>query len=394
LTRIVITGYGVKAPGVSNRDEFRKVLEKGICTQEVLQGIGPKNSSIVCGVIHENFEIISGKKYNRYPRVSQLAIAATVDAVEMAGLHNLNDCRIAVIIGTSTGGYREFESSITYTTNDTYENFPYWTAGLVNMHSVSSAVAAHLGIKPQAFTLSTGCTASTDAVLMGQLLLESNKADVCIVGGAETPLSRIVIYSLARLNLLPIDMDVNQSGVPFSSKHNGFVISEGAGVLILEREVDAVSRKAPILGVIHPVSTNNDGVSINGMDRTGKTMISALKNAIGDITPTYINSQALGLKDNDRIDSIAHQTLFGTSIPITSIKGMIGHAFGASGALQIISSLLSIEHGFIPPTIKSSGEGYSHLPIVFQTRYCEVSHVAITSHGYGGNNACVLLSKY
>ncbi|MFC4769559.1 beta-ketoacyl-[acyl-carrier-protein] synthase family protein [Effusibacillus consociatus] len=394
MGKVVVTGYGIKAPGVRNKQEFKDVLEQGICTQEVLQGIGPNGSDLICGVIHDRFEKINGRNYKHHPRASRLAVAAADDAIEMAGLRDLRGRRVAILIGSSTSGLAEFEAAAALSTNDQFKKFPFWTAGLVNMHSVSSAVAGHLGIQAQVFTLSTGCTASSDALLLGKLLLESGQSDVCIAGGAEAPFSSVVLYSFAKLNSLPINQGIHQAGVPFSSATEGFVMSEGAAVLILEREADAISRDASIFGIVNRGSANNDGLSINRSDQTGNNMISALRDAVGSIVPTYVNSQALGLNENDTVESIAHRTLFGTSVPITSIKGMIGHAFGASGGMQIVSALLSMEYGFIPPTSKTSGEGYGDLPIVLQTRYCEVRHVAITTHGYGGNNACLLVSKY
>jgi 3-oxoacyl-(acyl-carrier-protein) synthase len=101
-------------------------------------------------------------------------------------------------------------------------------------------------------------------------------------------------------------------------------------------------------------------------DTSGRLMTSALKGAIGDCIPTYVNSQALGLVQNDMIEYITHSNLFGSTVPITSIKGMTGHMFGAMGAIQVVSSLLSMEYGFIPPTIKTSGDGFNDLPIVIR----------------------------
>ena len=94
-------------------------------------------------------------------------------------------------------------------------------------------------------------------------------------------------------------------------------------------------------------------------------MLQALRTAVGGHTPTYVNSQALGLKVNDRIESIVHETLFGPSVPITPIKGMTGHTLGSMGVIRVISSLLSLEYAFIPPTIKTNAEGFEDLPIVF-----------------------------
>jgi 3-oxoacyl-(acyl-carrier-protein) synthase len=394
VQKIVITGYGIKAPMIDNKHQFKEVIEKGICTHEILMGQGPKGSDIVCGVIHNEFELISGRNYKNHPRFSRLAVAAATDAIEQAGLHDLKGVRVAVIMGTSVGGIIDVEKGFELSNNQQYRNFPSLAAGLGNYHSASSAISAHFGINGISFTLSTGCTASTDAIIMGKLLLDSGQVDVCIVGGADAPICPFSIYSFSKLRALSTSGDINQAGVPFSENHEGFVMSEGAGVIILERESDALRRNASIWGVLENGYSNNDSVSIYQSDPSGESMINALKETVGSLLPTYVNSQALGLRANDRVDSIAHQKLFGHSVPITSIKGMIGHSLGAVGALQVISALVSMEYSFIPPTINTSGYGYEQLPIVFETQYCQVDRVAITSHGYGGNNSCVLLSQY
>jgi 3-oxoacyl-(acyl-carrier-protein) synthase len=148
------------------------------------------------------------------------------------------------------------------------------------------------------------------------------------------------------------------------------------------------------LGASQRESSNNEAQPMLKSDTTGTLMTAALKSAIGDTIPTYVNSQALGLVQNDMIEYISHTNLFGSSVPITSIKGMTGHMFGSMGAIQVVSSLLSMEYGFIPPTMKTTGDGFNDLPIVFETKYQKVESVAITNHGVSGNNTCLLMTKH
>jgi 3-oxoacyl-(acyl-carrier-protein) synthase len=394
VQKVVITGYGIKAPMIDNKNQFKEVLEKGICTHELLMGQGTNGSDLVCGIIHNEFEQIRGRDYKRYPRFSRLAVAAAADALEHAGLSDLSNVRAAVVIGTSVGGLIDIEKGSVFSNSEQFKKFPLLAAGSGNYHSASSAISAHFKTHGVSLTVSTGCTASTDAIIMGKLLLESGQADVCIVGGVDAPISPFSIYSFSKLKALSTSVNINEAGVPFSKKHEGFVMSEGAGVLILERECDALRRNASIMGVLENGFSNNDAVSIYQSDNTGESMFKALKETVGNVLPTYVNSQALGLRANDMIDSLVHEKLFGSSVPISSIKGMIGHSFGAIGVLQVISAALSFEYGFIPPTINTTGNGYEHLPIVFETQYCQVDNVAVTSHGYGGNNSCLLLSRY
>ncbi|WP_066051231.1 beta-ketoacyl synthase N-terminal-like domain-containing protein [Robertmurraya korlensis] len=391
MDRIVITGYGVKAPGVSNINEMKDVLEQGICTQEILHGRGSNGSNIVCGVVHEDLNLISGQNYKRYPRVAQLGIAAAEEAYQMANLRNDDFARVAVIMGTSGGGILDVEKFSNHGSN--LRKVPIQYVPIGDPHTLSSGITKHLGINGQAYTISTGCTASLDAILMGKLMLEAGHVDICIVGGSDALLSDWITYGFLKTGAIAENVEIEETGVPFSVAHNGFVKSEGAAVVILERKKDAEARGTKIWGQVRGVASNNEALSMLQSDPTGTLMTAALKSAIGDTIPTYVNSQALGLKQNDKIEYITHTNLFGSSIPITSIKGMTGHTFGSMGAIQVVSSIISMEYGFIPPTIKTSGDGFHDLPIVFETKYQNVESVAITNHGVSGNNTCLLITK-
>lgn len=391
MDKIVITGYGVKAPGISNIDQLKDVLEQGICTQEILRGRGNNGSNIVCGVVHEELNTISGQNYKRYPRTARLGIAAAEEAYKMANLQNENFARVAVIMGTSGGGILEAEKFSNHGNN--LKKVPIHYIPVGDPHTLSSGITKHLGINGQAYTISTGCTASLDAILMGKLFLEAGHADICIVGGSDALLGDWITYGFLKTSTIAENVEIEETGVPFSTSHKGFVKSEGSAVVIMERNKDAESRGAKIWGQVSGGASNNEALPIMQSDASGRLMTAALKSAIGDSIPTYVNSQALGLVQNDMIEYITHSNLFGSSVPITSIKGMTGHMFGSMGAMQVVSSLLSMEYGFIPPTIKTNGDGFNDLPIVFETKYQTVESVAITNHGVSGNNTCLFMTK-
>ncbi|NYE07088.1 3-oxoacyl-[acyl-carrier-protein] synthase II [Bacillus niacini] len=391
MDKIVITGFGVKAPGISNIDQYKYVLEQGICTQEILHGRGNNGSNIVCGVVHEELDTISGQNYKRYPRTARLGIAAAEEAYKMANFQNADFARVAVIMGTSGGGMLEAEKFSNHGNN--LKKVPIHYIPVGDPHTLSSGITKHLGINGQAYTISTGCTASLDAILMGKLFLEAGHADICIVGGSDALLGDWITYGFLKTGTIAENVEIEETGVPFSTSHKGFVKSEGSAVVIMERKKDAESRGAKIWGQVSGGASNNEALPILQSDASGRLMTAALKSAIGDSLPTYVNSQALGLVQNDMIEYITHSNLFGSTVPITSIKGMTGHMFGSMGAMQVVSSLISMEYGFIPPTIKTSGDGFNDLPIVFETKYQNVESVAITNHGVSGNNTCLFMTK-
>lgn len=390
LDDIVITGYGIKGPGISDKNSFLHVLENGICTQSIYNIDNQPDSSIVAGLIDDHFQEINGEDYKRYPRSVRMAIAAAVDASAMAKLNYFQPQRIAVIMGTSAGAILEIEQ---YSMNFfDLRKTPIQGVSYADTHTLSGSVAEAIGSCGPAYTLTTGCTASLDAVSIGKLLLENGIVDACIVGGTDAPLGQWTINGFKKLRILSKETSIEQAGVPFSTEHRGFVLSEGAGVIVLERKQTAIDRNQQIYGKIERVVSRNEAQKLLRSDVTGKHMLSVFQETLGNTVPTYINSQALGIETNDQIERFIHNETFGLEVPITSIKGMIGHSFGAMGAMQIISSLLSMEYGFIPPTIKTKGIGFEELPIVYETRYQTVESVCITNHGSSGNNACLLMT--
>lgn len=391
MSEIVITGYGIKAPGVLDDISFFNVLNKGICTQSILKNDDHPDSDIVVGLIDEDFLKIKGVNYRRYPRSVRIAIAAALDASEMSNLDYYKPHRIAVVMGTSAGAILEIEKYAT----DAFDlkKFPIHGVSIVDTHTLSASVAEAIGTYGTALTVTTGCTASMDAVLIGKNLLESGSVDACIVGGTDAPLGQWTINGFKKTRLLSTESSIEKAGVPFSTEHNGFVLSEGAGVIVLERKQSAEARQQKIYGKIESVVSRNEGKRLLSSDTTGRHMLGVFQETLGNTIPTYVNSQALGIELNDQIERFILKETFGSEVPITSIKGMIGHSFGAMGAMQIISSVLSMENGFIPPTIKTTGEGFKDIPIVYETRHQAVESVCITTHGGSGNNACLLLSR-
>ena len=390
MNDIVITGYGIKAPGVLDKSTFLNVLQKGICTQSILKTANQPNSELVAGLIEESFIEIDKKNYKRHARSVRMAISAAIDACKMAKLDYFEPARVAVIMGTSAGAILEIEQ---YSSSfSELKTTPLQGVSFADTHTLSSSIAEAIGLNGPAFTLTTGCTASIDAVSIGKLLLESGSVDACIVGGTDAPLGHWTINGFKKLRALSSETTIEHAGVPFSTEHRGFVLSEGAGAIVLERRQSANARNQKIFGKIERVVSRNEGQKLLTTDTTGRHMLEVFQQTVGDTVPSYINSQALGLEANDQIERFILKETFECNVPITSIKGMIGHTFGAMGAMQIISSLISMEYGFIPPTIKTMGAGFEDIPIVFETRHQAIESICITAHGSSGNNACLLLT--
>lgn len=392
MENIVVTGMGIKAAGIANNEQFLEVLKNGTCHLSVLKSVQQSESKIVAGVVDEAFATDEFEAYKRYPRAVKMAIAAAKEAIEMANITNYPSHKIGIVLGTAAGAMKEI-AEYAQDAND-LKTMPLHGVALVDAHTLSNAVCEVIGANGTSFTIMTGCTASIDALLVGQQLIQSGVIDVCLVGGADAPLNDWTTNGFKKIRALTNETDIEKAGVPFSTSYKGFVVAEGAAVLVLEREQAAKQRQQKIYGKVERVVSRNEGLKMLRSDATGTHMLEVFQQTVGQIKPTYINSQALGMEINDRIEQKIAEQCFGNQVPITSIKGMIGHTFGAMGAMQMISSLLSIEHRFIPPTIKTDKKGFEQLPLVMETTSQDISSVVVTTHSSSGNNACVLISAY
>jgi 3-oxoacyl-(acyl-carrier-protein) synthase len=391
LTKIAVTGMGIQLPGANSIKQFTEMLDQNKCPLRLVKNIGTKkNPDLVMGVI--DYEVLTDPQFKRYSRVSKLAIVAAEEALKSAVLKNKDHKRISVLFGTSVGALPEVEELVGYASQQNLRNFPISGVSNGNIGSIAIAIGAHVQANHLQLVLGNTCTASTDAIILGKQLLEQNLTDICIVGGVDSPITRTLVYGFAKTKALAVEENVYEAGMPFSTSTKGFVISEGAGALILEREKDAVQREAEIFGFIENGFSNHDNISVFESDQTGEKMTTILKKICGGHIPTYINSQALGLMENDLVEAAAYRNCFDGSVPITTIKGLIGHPFAASGVVQTIASLISMREQFIPATFGTNKKGFESLPIVTEKKRQRVESVAVTTHGFGGSNTGLLIT--
>ncbi|MBS4210158.1 beta-ketoacyl synthase N-terminal-like domain-containing protein [Bacillus sp. FJAT-50079] len=394
--KVVCTGYGIMAPNTKNIEAFLFNLKNGVCSLEIVEQSGPKNETNIVGLIKkelEDYEI--DPKLKRLPRVTKLGIAATREAVKSAQI-DLKNKKVGLFIGTSLGasGEKIFQDSIEHGKRGDYRSIPITFSHYANYHSITAAIARSIGINGITKTITTACTSSLEAIEEALLYLRSGKVDVAIVGGTDSPITQATTYAFAKTRSLPLNQSLDEGAVPFNKNSKGFAMAEAAGAIILEREEDAVHRAAHIKGEMVEVVSNNDGIDIFSIDETGEQMLNALKEIITGRQPDYINSQALGIGTHDQIEYKCSKLLFNHQIPYSSIKSMYGNPFGVVGILQVISSFLSVQYDFIPPTIRTSKNGFEDMNIVTETKYQEIKEVAITNHGHAGNNACAYVKKY
>ena len=386
--KAVITGMGIIGSGFSNIVEFMTVLQsnKSMLKQEKYEG-----KYIYTGRVKEEQINKVHKRQEKMSKPVRMILHACKEAIEQANI-SVRDYRTAVIVGSSAGGLAEI-SKATFSLEKGKRLSPY-TIGNMNANSLSSSISAYLQLNGLALSLANSCTSGIDALNLARILIESNQMDVCIVGASDESICDPIIKGFLPHRVLQAGNNPQPSFGPFSGG-KGFSISEGAGVLIVENEQVAIQRHASILGKVEATSVTQDAISPFQSDSTGLLMEKAVAECLQENMPTYINSQALGIMENDHIEIGVYKSFFeGSKIPITSIKGTVGHAMGVSPLFQIIASLISIKKSFIPATISQEiNDYYRDYPIVTQLITEDVDRVLVTAHGYGGNNGCAMITK-
>ncbi|MEK4967352.1 beta-ketoacyl synthase N-terminal-like domain-containing protein [Cytobacillus sp. FSL R7-0696] len=381
---VVVTGMGLIGPNITSIKDFSNILKdkKTILNREEFNGV-----HIFTGRVNENDISHSYLKASKLPKSAQMLLHATDRAIEMAQIQP-RDYAAAIIVGSSGGVITEVFNHSTKL-NKGKRMSPY-AIGNMNGHTLANCLSTSLQIEGPAFSLANSCTSSLDAIHMAKILLQANEVDVCIVGGVDSTINDLVLAGFLPLRIL-------QTGETFMgpfSAGEGFAMSEGAGVLVLESEEVAVKRKKEIIGYLTESSMFQSAYSSYIADPGGRAMVKAVERTIKKGMPTYINSQALGSQANDDIEAMVYGEFFvDKGVPITSIKGNVGHAMGASGMFQVMAGLISIQEQFIPPTIRVDVGKYEQLLIVDEVIHGPVEQVLVTSQGYGGNNHAALFSK-
>ncbi len=407
--RVVITGLGIVAPNAVGKENFWAALIEGKSGVRRITRFDPTPfpTKIAGEVDLDISQFIEIKKARRMDRTTHLAMAAAKLAFTDSQL-DLVACnleRIGVILATTMAG-KGF-------TLDQYENayrakgpmkISAFTAIASFPDAAASCISLEFGLQGPSFSLSTACSSSSDALSIARDLIQKDAVDSVIVGGSDAPLFAPVFSSFCVLRALSKRNDTPEAASrPFDRLRDGFVLSEGAGVLILEDLKCALKRGAHIYGEILGVSSTCDAYHITNPDPQGQQAERALRLAIQDagIEPLdidYINAHGTSTPLNDKIETMVIKRVFGDrtkEIPVSSTKSMIGHTIAAAGALEICAAILALEKGIIHPTINQE----------VPDPECDLNYVpnkAITanpkiilknSFGFGGKNAALVIGK-
>jgi 3-oxoacyl-[acyl-carrier-protein] synthase II len=351
--------------------------------------------------------LFGSREARRMDRFTQFAVASAQQAVEAATLPLSEDCldRIGVVIGSGIGGLGTlFEQTKVFFERGPMRVSPF-TVPMMLPDSGAGMIAIRLGMRGPNFAVVTACATGTNAIGEATEVIRRGQADAMIAGGSEAVIVPISMASLGVMGALSTrNDDPQRASRPFDLDRDGFVLGEGAAVLVLEELEFAEARGAPILAEVLGYGSTNDAYHISAPAENGAGAARCMQMALDDaglLTSEidYINAHGTSTPLNDKSETAAIKTVFGEQayeVPISSTKSMTGHLLGASGAVEALICTQTLQTGILPPTINyETPDPECDLDYVPNTaRPWEVQRVMSNSFGFGGHNASIILGKY
>jgi len=355
----------------------------------------------------EPTDYISRKDARHMDRFAQLAVAASLQAVEHAGIqiNSVDEDNIGVIIGSGIGGLTTlFEQSKILLERGADRVSPFLAPMMIS-DMAAAQVSIVLGLKGPNLCTTSACSSGSDAIGVGYELIKRGDAQAVLAGGSDAIINPVGIAAFNALKAISTRNDAPQlASRPFDSERDGFVISEGAGVLVLENLTYARQRGANILAEIVGYGPSADAFHVTQPCENGAGAARAMQTALNKagLAATeidYINAHGTSTSLNDKMETRAIKTVFGDyayRVPISSTKSMLGHLIGASGAVEAAVCIMVIQHGIIPPTINLTHPDpecdLDYVPNV--ARQAQVTTALSNSFGFGGHNSVLVLRKY
>lgn len=408
--RVVITGVGVIASNGIGKEVFQEAIRLGVSGIKPVTGFDTSaiETHIAGQVLDFNAELfIDKKEIRRMERFTQMAVAASKMALHDSKL-NLDEVDMefcGVVLGTGMGSFdrTEKECKTLFTQGIGRVSPSYMATSIPN--SAAAQVSITNGFKGYLGTTLASCAAGIQSIGEAYFHIQRGLATIMLAGASEASISPLCFGSFANLKALSTLND-NPAGAarPFSLDRDGFVMSEGAGIVVLETLDNALLRGAEIYAEIAGFGACSDAFHITSPDPDADGMRRAMELALKDgniakKTIDYINAHGSGTKMNDALETMAIKKVFGQqaySIPVSSTKSMTGHSLSSAGAIELIATLLAMNAGFIPPTINLNIPD-PELDLDYVPNFSRpgiIRTAMLNSFGFGGQNACLIVRRY
>lgn len=407
--RVVVTGMEAITPIGNNVETFWENSKKGKCGIDFIKSMDTTNYKVKIGAEVKDFvpeNYIDKKEAKRMDRYCQLAMAAAKMAVEDSGLNleSIDKERMGVLVGSGIGGLGTIEKEYEKLLQKGPGRVSPMLIPMIISNMASGNIAIQYGAKGICTSVVTACATGTNAIGESLRILQYGTADIMITGGSEASITQLGLAGFTSLTALSTSTDVTRASIPFDKEREGFVMGEGAGVLILETLEHAIKRGAKIYAEVVGYGATGDAYHMTAPHPEGEGGARAMALAIKDagINPediSYINAHGTSTPYNDKLETLAIKKVFGENaynIPISSTKSMTGHLLGAAGAVEGIVCVKALQEGFIPPTIgykvKDEECDLDYVPNV--GRKADLKYALSNSLGFGGHNASIILKKW
>lgn len=405
--RVVITGMGVVSPVGNNVTDMWESIRNGRHGIAEITLFDLENHKVTMGAEVKNYDFGDKKAAKRLDRVDQFALTAAKEAMRDAGLvsgENVDPDRFGVYCGTGIGGVITLESEVVKCVKR--DNMARASALMIPMvmpNGISGNISMAFQARGASMGIVSACAAGTHNIGEAYRSIKHGYNDVLLAGAAESVFTPVCFSGFSNMTAMSTRTDPDRCSTPFDLDRDGFVLGEGAGILVLEEMEHARARGARIYGEVAGYGATSDAYHITSPAPDGegaaKSMRMALQDAgIGPQDIGYINAHGTGTPYNDAFETIAVKKVFGedTKVPVSSTKSMTGHLLGGAGGLEAVICIKAITEGFIPPTaglLKRDPElDLDYVPNV--GRWADLHYVLSNSLGFGGHNGTLIMKKY
>lgn len=407
--RVVITGMGLVTPVGNNINEFWENIKNGKHGIGKITHFDTSDSKVKIAAELKNFEpekVLDKKEIRRLEPFSVYALYAAQEAVDNSGLdlEKIDSYRFGTIIGSGMGGIGMIEDQMLKMAEKGPSRLAPLFIPSVITNMASGHVAIRFGAKGSCETAITACATSTSCIGMAYRNIKYGYEDVILAGGTESTITKAGIGGFAALKALSTSEDLDRASIPFDKERNGFVMGEGAGIVVIEELEHAKARGAKILAEIVGYGATCDAYHMTAPcedgDGAARAMIKAMEE--GNVNPndiTYINAHGTSTPANDVGETKAIKVALKDNaykVSISSTKSMTGHLLGATGAVEAITCVLALQNNFVPPTVgyKVPDEecDLDYTPNVGKER--EMKYALSNTLGFGGHNAVLCLKKW
>ncbi|WP_461215823.1 beta-ketoacyl-ACP synthase II [Lacticaseibacillus sp. GG6-2] len=402
MEKVVVTGMGAVSALGHDVASNLEAMHAGACGIRPISHFDAQATGVsVAGEVadFDPTRRIPKKLSKRLDRFTQFALYSAIEAVAKAALPaNLDPKRLAVIYGSGIGGLSTIETQVTKMNAKGAGRISPLFVPMAIINMAPGVLAQYFNAHGESYAVVTACASATSAIGQAMQCLQAGRADVVITGGAEASINQIGIGGFAALTALSTASDPLAASLPFAQKRSGFVMGEGAGTLILERESHALARGAQILGYVAGFGATSDAYHMTAPDPSGEPQADAMQQALqtAGLTPEqigYVNAHGTGTQANDAMEARALSQVFGEhGVPVSSTKGLSGHLLGAAGALEAILTLGALNDNALPPNVSGEPDETCAVDLVTTTdRQPQTQWALSNSFGFGGHNAVLAL---